>query len=56
MFYSAFKADPFNTKEGRNYRYTLLEKGGGQEEMKTLTEFLGREPKTGAFYKELGLE
>jgi metallopeptidase MepB len=31
------------------------EKGGSQDEMKMLTDFLGREPKTDAFYKELGL-
>lgn len=55
MFYSVFKADPMNPKEGRRYRYTVLEKGGSQDEMKTLVEFLGREPKTDAFYEELGL-
>lgn len=44
-----------NPKEGRRYRHTVLERGGSQEEMKTLKEFLGREPNTGAFYKELGL-
>jgi len=44
-----------NAAEGRRYRHTVLEKGGSQEEMKTLTEFLGREPKTDAFYEELGL-
>ncbi|PGH35895.1 metallopeptidase MepB [[Emmonsia] crescens] len=55
MFYSVFKDDPMNPKEGRRYRHTVLERGGSQEEMKTLKEFLGREPNTGAFYKELGL-
>ncbi|KAL1992253.1 hypothetical protein VTN49DRAFT_4285 [Thermomyces lanuginosus] len=55
MFYTIFKADPMNAAEGRRYRHTVLEKGGSQEEMKTLTEFLGREPKTDAFYEELGL-
>jgi metallopeptidase MepB len=55
MFYSAFKSDPLDSTEGRRYRFTLLEKGGSQEEMKILTEYLGREPKTEAFYKELGL-
>jgi metallopeptidase MepB len=33
----------------------VLEKGGGQDEMKTLVDFLGREPKTEAFYQEIGL-
>jgi metallopeptidase MepB len=55
MFYTIFKPDPMNREEGRRYRYAVLQKGGSQDEMKTLTEFLGREPQTEAFYKELGL-
>ncbi|KAM5434775.1 metalloendopeptidase [Microsporum ferrugineum] len=55
MFYTVFKEDPMNKKEGRRYRYSVLEKGGSQDEMTTLKEFLGREPKPDAFYKELGL-
>ncbi|KAK5938868.1 metalloendopeptidase [Knufia obscura] len=56
MFYSVFKADPMNHKEGRRYRHTVLEKGGSQDEMKTLVDFLGREPSSKAFYEDLGLE
>lgn len=55
MFYSVFKKDPMNGKEGRRYRYTVLEKGGSRDEMESLKEFLGREPNTEAFYKELGV-
>ena len=44
-----------NRTEGRRYRHTVLEKGGSQDEMKTLIDFLGREPKTDAFYEELGI-
>jgi metallopeptidase MepB len=55
MFYSVFKKDPMNGKEGRRYRYTVLEKGGSRDEMESLKEFLGREPSTEAFYKELGV-
>ena len=55
MFYTVFKADPMDPKQGRRYRYAVLEKGGSQDEMKTLIDFLGREPKTDAFYEELGL-
>ncbi|KAK3678268.1 metalloendopeptidase [Recurvomyces mirabilis] len=55
MFYSVFKKDPMDGKEGRRYRHTVLEKGGSQDEMDTLKQFLGREPSTEAFYKELGL-
>ncbi|KAL1302035.1 hypothetical protein AAFC00_002483 [Neodothiora populina] len=55
MFHSVFKKDPMNGKEGRRYRHTVLEKGGSQDEMETLKQFLGREPSTEAFYAELGL-
>lgn len=44
-----------NSREGLRHRYTVLEKGGSQDEVKTVSDFLGREPKTEAFYKELGL-
>ncbi|EMC93474.1 hypothetical protein BAUCODRAFT_242737 [Baudoinia panamericana UAMH 10762] len=55
MFYSVFKRDPMDGKEGRRYRHTVLERGGSQDEMETLRQFLGREPSTEAFYRELGL-
>lgn len=55
MFYTVFKADPMNGKEGRRYRHTVLERGGSKEEMDILEEFLGRKPETEAFYKELGI-
>ncbi|KAM3067499.1 metalloendopeptidase [Clarireedia jacksonii] len=56
MFYTVFKQNPMDPKEGRRYRHTVLEKGGSQDEMTTLTEFLGRKPSTEAFYRELGLK
>ena len=55
MFHSVFKKDPMDGKEGRRYRHTVLEKGGSQDEMVTLEQFLGRKPSTEAFYKELGI-
>ncbi|KAI1450493.1 Metalloprotease [Annulohypoxylon stygium] len=55
MFYTVFKKDPMNGKEGRRYRHTVLERGGSQDEMITLEQFLGRKPSSDAFYKELGL-
>ncbi|EOO01216.1 putative metallopeptidase protein [Phaeoacremonium minimum UCRPA7] len=55
MFYSVFKQNPMDSKEGRRYRHTVLEKGGSQEEMLTLEQFLGRKPNNEAFYKDLGL-
>ncbi|KAF2705625.1 zincin [Pleomassaria siparia CBS 279.74] len=55
MFFTVFKADPMNGKEGRRYRHTVLEKGGSKEEMQILEDFLGRAPSTESFYKELGI-
>ncbi|TAQ84965.1 hypothetical protein B7494_g6719 [Chlorociboria aeruginascens] len=56
MFYSVFKKNPMDPKEGRRYRHMVLEKGGSQDEMKTLVDFLGRPPSTEAFYRDLGLK
>ena len=42
-------------KEHKPGRIAVLEKGGSQDEMLTLEQFLGRKPSTEAFYKELGL-
>jgi metallopeptidase MepB len=55
MFYTVFKKDPMNGTEGRRYRHTVLERGGSQEEMQTLEDFLGRKPSTESFYREMGL-
>ncbi|KAM7197285.1 hypothetical protein V8F33_005713 [Rhypophila sp. PSN 637] len=55
MFYSKFKHNPMDKVEGRRYRHTVLEKGGSQDEMLTLEQFLGRKPNSEAFYKDLGL-
>ncbi|RDW61620.1 hypothetical protein BP5796_11512 [Coleophoma crateriformis] len=55
IFHTVFQADPMNAQEGRRYRYGILEKGGSQDEMKTVMDFLGRQPSSDAFYRELGL-
>lgn len=55
MFHSFFKENPMNKEEGRRYRHTVLERGGSIDEMEFLREFLGREPSTEPFYRELGL-
>ncbi|KAH7149032.1 thimet oligopeptidase [Dactylonectria estremocensis] len=55
MFYTVFGGNPMDRKEGIRYRHALLERGGSQDEMVTLTEFLGRKPETEPFYEELGL-
>lgn len=54
--FTVFAKDPMNPKEGRRYRYMVLEKGGSQDEMKMLEDFLGRKPSSEAFYQELGLK
>ncbi|RPA74369.1 zincin [Ascobolus immersus RN42] len=56
MFYQAFKKDPMNPEAGRRYRKLVLERGGSQDEMESLKEFLGREPNADAFLEELGLK
>ena len=56
MFYSEFAKDPMNGGVGRRYRKEILEKGGSRDEMESLKAFLGREPSSEPFYKELGLE
>lgn len=43
-----------NDRAGRRYRYMVLEKGASQDEMKTLRDFLGREPSIEAFRSDLG--
>lgn len=53
--FSVFRSDPLNSERGRRYRHRVLEVGGRQQEMRTLMDFLGREPDTGAFYQELGV-
>ena len=44
-----------NPAEGRRYRRTVLEKGGSRDAMDLLRDFLGREPNSEAFERELGL-
>lgn len=55
MFHSFFKENPMDKEQGRRYRKIVLERGGSVDEMEFLTEFLGREPSTEPFYRELGL-
>ncbi|KAG6109431.1 hypothetical protein E4U31_006901 [Claviceps sp. LM219 group G6] len=55
MFHSFFQMDPMNAKEGRRYRELVLQRGGSQPELQTLRDFLGRDPSSESFYRELGL-
>ena len=56
MFYHALKASLMDGRQGRRYRHMVLEKGGSRDAMELLEEYLGREPNSEAFLKELGLE
>lgn len=55
MFASKFAGNPMNPTEGRNYRHSILEKGGSMDEMTILQAYLGRKPNNEAFYKATGL-
>ncbi|KUI67579.1 Saccharolysin [Cytospora mali] len=55
IFYSKFEVDPMNAEEGRKYRRVILEKGSIRDELEMLVQYLGREPRLDAFYRELGL-
>lgn len=45
-----------NTEVGLKWRREVLEKGSSEDEMKLLTNFLGRKPSNKAFLKELGVK
>lgn len=53
--FTAFQDDPMDSALGKRYRHQVLEKGGSQDELETLTEFLGRAPTAAAFEADLGL-
>ncbi|KAG5981126.1 hypothetical protein E4U55_003262 [Claviceps digitariae] len=55
MFHTFFKNDPMDGKVGRRYRELVLQRGGSQDELQTLRDFLGRDPSSEPFYKELGV-
>lgn len=44
-----------NKEAGRRYRNMVLRVGGSQPEIKTLTDYLGREPSTGPYFRYLGI-
>lgn len=53
IFETFFEKDTLSTKEGRRYRELLLRYGGSQQEWKTLTGYLGREPNTEPYFRWL---
>jgi metallopeptidase MepB len=56
MFDAFFGEDPMNPGEGRRYRHMVLGKGGSQDEMTMLENYLGRKPSSQAFCKKLRLK
>lgn len=54
--YTKFEQGPMNREMGRLYRYMVLEKGGSRDEMMMIENFLGRELRADAFYRQLGLQ
>jgi thimet oligopeptidase len=46
----------FDRSTGLEYRSKILERGGGVDGDVLVRDFLGREPNTDAFFRELGLE
>ena len=50
LFCTAFQANTMNAKEGRRFRYLVLQPGGSQDEMTTMENFLGRKPNSDAFF------
>ncbi|KAM5364232.1 hypothetical protein ACJZ2D_011610 [Fusarium nematophilum] len=53
LWVSAFKANPMDKAVGLKYRSLVLQPGGSQPELKSLTNFLGREPNDEAYYSEV---
>ncbi|KAL6923116.1 hypothetical protein FSST1_000390 [Fusarium sambucinum] len=53
LWVSHFKTDPMDMKTGLRYRQHVLQPGGSQPELKSLSNFLGREPNDEAYYSEV---
>lgn len=53
MYDTVFKADPLDPARGKQYRDRILRAGGSRDETESLKDFLGREPNSDAFLREL---
>jgi thimet oligopeptidase len=54
--FTRFKAEGLlNEQTGSEYRKEILEKGSSRDELDSVKAFLGREPNSEAFFKDLGL-
>lgn len=54
--FDTIKQHGFSPQIGQKYIDTVLSKGGSNDPMELLEEFLGRKPQADAFFKDLGLE
>lgn len=55
IYYTKFKNDPMNNKNGIEYRDKVLARGGTRDEIENLRDLLGREPNNKAFLEEIGI-
>ncbi len=53
--FSVFAGDPLSAETGNRFRRTVLAKGGSDDAINLVKNFLGREPDDKAFLKNLGL-
>lgn len=53
MFYTKFKNNLFDSKNGLEYRKEILEPASSRDSYTSLIKFLGREPNGNAFFNEL---
>jgi thimet oligopeptidase len=53
--YSVFESDPLSPAIGNRFRKMVLAKGGSDDPLNLVKNFLGREPNNKAFLKNLGL-
>ncbi len=56
MFSEFEKTSPLNPETGKKYRNCVLGKGGSDDALNLVRNFLGREPDNMAFLKQIGLE
>jgi thimet oligopeptidase len=56
MFTRFEQAGVFDRAIGLDYRRKVLERGGSVDGDVLVRDFLGREPNTDAFFRDLGLE
>jgi metallopeptidase MepB len=54
IFHAGFASDTMSREAGMKYRKEVLELGGSQPEMKTLSDYLGRASSPGPYMEFIG--